>query len=61
MPDEAVAAAVRRSQQGIDTIEGVELIAKDLDASLTATIERLHDLGYLDEAQQEYLKESLKA
>ena len=36
-------------------------VAKVLRASLTATIERLHDLGYIDDGQQETLKDVLSA
>lgn len=61
MPEQAVAAAVKHSAAPVDTIEGVSYVAGKLDASLTATIERLHDLGYLDDVQQESLKDALKA
>jgi Zn-dependent peptidase ImmA (M78 family) len=61
MPEQAVAAAVGRSVEPIDTLEGIGHVAEKLNASLTATIERLHDLGHLDDVRQEYLKDVLKA
>lgn len=59
MPEAAVATAVAQARGPIDELEVVGKVAKTLRASLTATIERLHDLGYLDEVQQEGLKDSL--
>jgi hypothetical protein len=59
MPEEAVAKAVGQTTGSIDELAEVSNVAKALRASLTATIERLHDLGYVDDVQQEGLKDSL--
>ena len=59
MVQEAVAKAVGQTTGSIDELAEVSNVAKALRASLTATIERLHDLGYVDDVQQEGLKDSL--
>jgi Zn-dependent peptidase ImmA (M78 family) len=59
MPEGAVASAVARASGAVDDLDEVVKIAAKLRASVTATIERLHDLGYVDDAQQERLKDSL--
>jgi Zn-dependent peptidase ImmA (M78 family) len=59
MPVAAVARAVAQATGPLDDLQEVNKVAKALRTSLTATIERLHDLGYLDDVQQEGLKDSL--
>lgn len=58
MPEEAVASAVANSP-ALDMLAGVRGVAEALDASVSATIARLHVLGHIDDETEDYLKDQL--
>lgn len=58
MPAEAVARAVRTCPDP-STLKGVCAIADALDASVSATIARLHVLGYIDDETEDRLKDEI--
>lgn len=60
MPEAAVAKAVARAPGPPAELDSIVSIAKRLGASKLATIERLHDLRYVDDVEQEQLKDRLE-
>lgn len=57
MPAEAVAVAVDGND--LYTLDGVRAVADALDASVSATIARLHVLGHIDDDTENWLKDQL--
>lgn len=59
MPPDAVAAAVGAAHDRPSSLQGVRSIATALDASVSATIARLHVLEYIDDAEEDAVKDEL--
>jgi Zn-dependent peptidase ImmA (M78 family) len=60
MPWAAVRRAVATLSDRVDSLEAVRRIARALDTSELATLERLHDLNFLDDVQRDAVRSEME-